>query len=153
MKERLTRFLPDRAAHSNADQTFSSSARQNNDTGSGSSIAKHFSAGLLLIWPQNGHWLKVDVDIWIDGVVTEVVLGQQRKVKLHRTLLQRFQLLLINFKRDCDFFLLLFRLSFSRLCIDSRSFFFLLIIVVIIFSLFSGKKSRCLQARFCLVLA
>ena len=53
-----------------------------------------------MIRPQNGHWLKVDVDIWIDGVVTEVVLGQQRKVKLHRTLLQRFQLLLkANSKR------------------------------------------------------
>ena len=60
----------------------------------GSAIAEHLPQRLLLVGSQDGHGLQVDVDVRVDGVVPEVVLGQQRKVQLHGPLLQRFKLLL-----------------------------------------------------------
>ena len=62
-------------------------ARQHNDPRPRSAVSEHLSEGLLLVGPQHGHRLQVDVDVRVDGVVAEVVLGQQRVFQLDTPLL------------------------------------------------------------------
>jgi hypothetical protein len=60
----------------------SSTTRQNDDTGPGSTITKHLGERCLLIRSDNSHWLELDIEIGIGGIVSEIVLLQSGKIDI-----------------------------------------------------------------------
>jgi hypothetical protein len=92
------RFL-DGASGRDADQSLSSAARQDDDARSGSAVPKHFREGLLLVRPDHGRWLEVDLEVGIDRVVPEVVLFQHGVLEYHGLPLDVFDFARLDFER------------------------------------------------------
>ena len=66
--------IPNGTAGSDADQRLPGPARQHNHPWPRTPVSKHLPQRLLLVGPEDGGRLQVDVDVGVEGVVPEETL-------------------------------------------------------------------------------
>ena len=80
------------------DQCFARSTGQDDDAGSGASVAEHFAETLLLVRSVGGGGLQVEIDVGIVLIVPEIVLGEEREFQFDAAFLEEFNQLLLHFE-------------------------------------------------------
>ncbi|KXT16986.1 hypothetical protein AC579_7419 [Pseudocercospora musae] len=94
------RALLDRTRCCNADKCLACTTGQHNNSASSASIPKHFAKGVFLVVANLDVRPKINVEISVDVVCSEVVLFGKRQVELHVTMfLHELDLFAIDLER------------------------------------------------------
>ena len=90
--------LLDRACRSDTNERLASAAGKHDNAAASTAVTKHFGKALFLVWPDMRYGLEIDIEVWIQFVVSKIVLLQHWEAKIVAPSLDSLNFLFADFE-------------------------------------------------------